>query len=285
MTIQGRENKAGLVLAQQQSRLLGFTLLELLVTIAIIATLAGLLLTATSRSKKVAQRIACTNNHRQLVLGWLQYAHEGDSELMPNVDGVDKPPSVTNWVAGDIQRPTGVDATNTALLVDRDQSLMAAFIDSPRIYKCPSDPSRWARSVSMNNRLNPVRALGVPSCTGGIGTNFMVYLKLQDIRDPSRIYVTLDERFDSINEGNFAVDMSNTGTLSGVGTVNPYYWVDTPASYHEESLMLSFADGHVEPHRWLDPATLGPLLITGIRHTSASDPNIQWMQEHATERR
>jgi len=42
-----------------------FTLIELLVVIAIIAILAALLLSALSRAKQKAQRIACINNRKQ----------------------------------------------------------------------------------------------------------------------------------------------------------------------------------------------------------------------------
>jgi prepilin-type processing-associated H-X9-DG protein/prepilin-type N-terminal cleavage/methylation domain-containing protein len=57
------------VTRRRQNKNSAFTLMELLVVIAIIAILAALLLTAISRSKKVAQRIQCANNLHQLGLG------------------------------------------------------------------------------------------------------------------------------------------------------------------------------------------------------------------------
>jgi prepilin-type N-terminal cleavage/methylation domain-containing protein len=60
----------------------GFTLLELLIVIAIVGLLASLLLPALSGANNQARRIACTNNLRQLGLALAEYA-DADSERLP----------------------------------------------------------------------------------------------------------------------------------------------------------------------------------------------------------
>jgi len=62
----------------------GFTLVELLVVIAVIGILAGLLLPALSKAKAQAQTIQCLNNMKQLQLSWYLYADENGDWLSAN---------------------------------------------------------------------------------------------------------------------------------------------------------------------------------------------------------
>jgi prepilin-type N-terminal cleavage/methylation domain-containing protein len=62
----------------------GFTLVELLVVVAIIAGLAGLLLPAVSSSREAARRTQCTSQLKQLALATLNY-ESARGELPPGV--------------------------------------------------------------------------------------------------------------------------------------------------------------------------------------------------------
>ena len=254
-------------LAVTKTKSWAFTLIELLVVIAIIAILAALLLPALNRSKLTALGAQCTSNHRQLVLAWSMYCHDNEDRI----------PILENWVAGDMSDP--FDATNSLLLANPLQSPLARFGIVPALYKCPGDKSILVRSVSMNGRMNPT----LPgNWLHGRGDQYAIFGQSGQIRTPSDIYVTLDERSDTINDGSLCVDMSNTGDAKGSGAANPYWLIDYPAGYHNSSGRFSFADGHVEGHRWHEANTLAPLGQAHAAHTSTTDQDVQWLQNHCT---
>ena len=255
-------------LSGTNTRQRAFTLIELLVVIAIIAILAALLLPVLSRSKITAQGAQCANDHRQLILTWMLYSEENDGRV----------PHPTTWVGGDMTDP--FDATNSSLLIDPKVSTFAKYINNPALYKCPGDLSTLVRSVSMNWRMNATIDGG---WLNGGGAQYERFKTISQIRIPAQIFVTLDERSDTINDANFCVDMSNTGNPDGIGPANPYWMVDFPASYHNGSGRFSFADGHVDGQRWLEPTTLVPLgQAHHVTHTSSTDRDAQWLQNHCT---
>ena len=69
---------------QRRKSLQGFTLVELLVVISIIALLVSILLPALKHARAAAEQIACASNLKQLDLAFAVYANDRDGYLPPS---------------------------------------------------------------------------------------------------------------------------------------------------------------------------------------------------------
>lgn len=67
---------------------------------------------------------------------------------------------------------------------------------------------------------------------------------------PASVWTILDEHPDSISDADFKF---NAGYLP-----SSYQWRDLPASMHNGSCSLSFADGHSEIHHWQEIGRKNP---------------------------
>ncbi len=254
----------------------GFTLIELLVVIAIIAILAGMLLPALSKSKTKAQGILCMANSRQMMLAWRLYVDD-------NNDRVPQSYGSKAWVQGSLD--FSANPSNWDINQDIKKSVLWPYCgNSAGIWKCPSDRSTVVvkgttyprvRSISMNAWFDS-------DDVGGFGPGFRIYKKMSDVVDPgpSMTWVFLDEREDSMNDGEFVVGM--TGYAD-----QPTQWkiVDFPASYHNRACGFAFADGHSEIHKWVDPRTFPVLKKNTPLPLNVGSPRNQdalWMMERST---
>ncbi|HWC61639.1 MAG TPA: hypothetical protein VHC44_18245, partial [Verrucomicrobiae bacterium] len=156
---------------------------------------------------------------------------------------------------------------------------IGGYVKNPSVYRCPEDtstitigglPRPRVRSFSMNNYMGAEEE-----------PDFRFFMRLQEITapGPSDAWVFIDERSDSINDGLFAV------AATAHYAINDY-----PGSAHHGGSSLSFADGHTEYHRWLEPTTNPPLtpnqrLPGGPKPTSATDRDMSWLVARTTSKK
>lgn len=216
----------------------GFTLVELLVVVAVIAILAALLLPTLSGAKKRAQTTLCVSNLRQLTVAFHNYVDDHNDKIMENhpvvaAGSIGQP----SWVAGlmsyendpDVAPWIKPEATNAALFYVEGR--LAGTINA----KIPITRFFGSISPSMNGP-------GIP----GDGNRFRL---VSQIRNASRMMLFIDEHEDSIGAGLFKEQMPT----------NYDVWTSLPASRHNGAGTLSFVDGHVEAKKWQDPQTLVPV--------------------------
>jgi prepilin-type N-terminal cleavage/methylation domain-containing protein/prepilin-type processing-associated H-X9-DG protein len=246
---------------------MAFTLIELMVVVAIIGILAAMILPALSHSKARARAIVCMNDHKQLALAWTMYSGDNADHLVYNLGGrytnsedLVQTQATNSWVNNVMDWTAGPDNDNTNLAFVNNSKLGPYLSSSLGAYKCPGDTALsddqknagWTarvRSVSMNAMVGDPGNL----LENGFNVNnptYVQFLKESDIPSTSSIYVFVDEHADSINDGYFLPTQGN-------GASGPE-WVDLPASYHNGGGSFSFADGHTELHHWVCASTLQP---------------------------
>ena len=216
----------------------GFTLVELLVVIAMIAVLISLVISATSVLMQTSRGLTCLANQRQMMLAWDGYATDNAGRYVaPD----------TNRHAWDWVRSVGnnMGPGNTEKISALTEGRLYPYVGDVRLYRSPvdeSDPILRPRTYSLSAFFTDGEGTsdwnGPPSWS--IGTRSRIPKPSETIA----MVAEHDRRGHNIN---------------GWG-INPYTpdWIDQLMTFDTGYFNFAFADGHVERYKWAGESYTDP---------------------------
>lgn len=233
------------------SRADGFTLVELLVVIGIIAVLIAILMPALSSARQEAQAVQCSSNLRQLGMAIEMYAQEAKgysitSWMGPNGGAYGSLPSYT-WRAmlyPYVNKTTGVFHCPSYDDNVPSPASVTAVVPAMVGYSWDPETNEWGYCGYAANRVHYEE--GPPTDPmAGVFDN-AIQPKLTQIYDPTRVIFLTD----ASNEHG----LPSPGGQSGFWADSIYYSpnvhdfirLDKAALRHKNACNYSFADGHVE---------------------------------------
>ena len=224
-----------------------FTLVEMIVVIAVIALLAAFLLPVLGRVKQIAHRTECASNLRQWAIAFGSYVDDNDEYIPREGSTPDGRVQRENWahVQASISRDVWYNALPDQLsqkparnYASADAEIRAGFYKN-RLFHCPSArfPTYAATdnavyfSLTMNSKLiqEPI-------------SNDKATIKATAILRPAETVIFLDAR---VSDKEPKVHQFQLNTDLG----QPSAFATRFAARHQTLGNLAFADGRVASHR------------------------------------
>jgi prepilin-type N-terminal cleavage/methylation domain-containing protein/prepilin-type processing-associated H-X9-DG protein len=230
-----------------RARRRGFTLVELLVVIAVIAILASLMLPALVRSKAQAARTACLSNQRQIGFAYHMYTHDNN----------DFYPAQLDW-----QAAGGQDGFYDIFVASTNRPLNL-YLRNLLIFRCPSD-----KGDELTGATNCFLQYGNSYLPQWYMDSFRTRHVVGDSSSPLGSYEATPMKVSEVSQGPV------NKFVQGDWIWHPNRGTTVPRSiwhnYKGSSRMnMLFADGHIEFYRFPPEMINWPL-------SPGPDPSFQW---------
>ncbi len=204
---------------------IGFTVLELLVIIAVIAILAALLFPSINSAKAKAKRTVCLNNLRQINLGLRMYSGDSD-DASPSTPGTNISPSMENFI----------NFTGYKKVMKGNVGLNGASSPQDKLFACPADTFYYGPKGYVPQGFHQQSFTDYSSYGFNAGATNPIYStrtglagrRISSIKDPSKTILVME-----------------------IPALFPYSWHEPKKPFSAENSvfndaknMVSFVDGH-----------------------------------------